>query len=229
MPEPTATWNHARGVWETEQLNLLCGHSEPYLETFMSAGSMRNGAVFARPTSAPPTGANASSSSPDFATPTAWLGRRPAHSVGDPTIWSDPQRSNDLSDQVAAMFPTPLGSDREKGGPNQRGGSGDLRLSSVAAALHAGALLPTPTSRDHKDTGDLSAMPINSILPRVVQDLFPTPRAADGAGGVFPLNRTPNMDNLETRVIRSLTGESTPPPSPDGNSEWEGQLPLPPN
>lgn len=42
------------------------------------------------------------------------------------------------------MWPTPLGSDGEKGGPNQRGGSGDLRLSS---AVH---LYPTPSSRDWK-------------------------------------------------------------------------------
>ena len=34
--------------------------------------------------------------------------------------------------------------------------------------------------------------------------LLPTPRAADGNGGVFPLVRPENMDNLETRVVRLL-------------------------
>jgi hypothetical protein len=37
-----------------------------------------------------------------WATPTAWLGRRPSHSIGDPDRWIDPARSNELSDQVAA-------------------------------------------------------------------------------------------------------------------------------
>lgn len=40
------------------------------------------------------------------------------------------------------LLPTPLASDGEKGGPNQRGGSGDLRLSSAVQ------LLPTPSLAD---------------------------------------------------------------------------------
>ena len=34
-------------------------------------------------------------------TPTAWLGRRPAHATGDPARYFNPERSNDLSDAVA--------------------------------------------------------------------------------------------------------------------------------
>lgn len=36
---------------------------------------------------------------------------------------------------ATALLPTPLASDGEKGGPNQRGGSGDLRLSSAVHYL----------------------------------------------------------------------------------------------
>lgn len=38
-----------------------------------------------------------------LASPTAWLGRREAHSKGDPKRWTNPERSNDLSDQVAFL------------------------------------------------------------------------------------------------------------------------------
>ena len=48
--QPTATWNSARGVWETNQVNLLCGHSEPFLETWPTSGMTRNGQVFELPT-----------------------------------------------------------------------------------------------------------------------------------------------------------------------------------
>jgi DNA (cytosine-5)-methyltransferase 1 len=41
-----------------------------------------------------------------LATPTAWLGRRPAHSVGDAERWNNPNRSNELSDQIADLLPT---------------------------------------------------------------------------------------------------------------------------
>lgn len=47
------------------------------------------------------------------------------------------------------LLPTPLGSDGEKGGPNQRGGSGDLRISSV------NALFPTPAAMNPNDAEDL--------------------------------------------------------------------------
>lgn len=38
-----------------------------------------------------------------LATPTSWLGRREAHSHGDPERWTNPERSNDLSDQIAFL------------------------------------------------------------------------------------------------------------------------------
>lgn len=47
---------------------------------------------------------------------------------------------------AVAMLPTPRATDGTKGGPNQRGSSGDLMLPSAVARM-----LPTPTTRDHKD------------------------------------------------------------------------------
>ncbi len=59
-----AIWNPARGVWETTAINMLCGHSEPYLVTWPSSGSMRSGQVFEQPTWAHRMDGSASSSSP---------------------------------------------------------------------------------------------------------------------------------------------------------------------
>jgi len=53
-PTPTATWNRARGVWETNQ-QAICGHLEPYSQTWPKWGSMRNGEVYEQPTPAHPT------------------------------------------------------------------------------------------------------------------------------------------------------------------------------
>ena len=47
-----------------------------------------------------------------------------------------------LADQVSALLPTPRSTDGTKGGPNQRGSSGDLMLPSAVQ------LLPTPTVID---------------------------------------------------------------------------------
>lgn len=74
---------------------------------------------------------------------------------------------------AGSWLPTPLASDGEKGGPNQRGGSGDLRLSS---AVH---LLPTPAARDgeprgsqHPDARKAGGHQVN--LNDVAEHLLPT-------------------------------------------------------
>ncbi|WP_240777982.1 HVSL domain-containing protein [Nonomuraea basaltis] len=115
-----------------------------------------------------------------LATPTAWLGRREAHSIGDPQRWTNPDRSNELSDQIAylllptplasmqgpsrreleagnprrrleaavALLPTPRATDGTKGGPNQRGSSGDLMLPSAVHQI--GASTPPPSHGGRK-------------------------------------------------------------------------------
>jgi hypothetical protein len=65
------------------------------------------GDAFELPTWEPRT--DVTESSPLLATPTAWLGRRPSQAEGDPERWHNPERSNELSDQLATMplLPTP--------------------------------------------------------------------------------------------------------------------------
>jgi hypothetical protein len=65
-----ATWNPARGVWETEQ-EVICGHLEPYLATWPTSGMTHAGTAYALPTSEHPTADSASSLLP---TPEAKLG-----------------------------------------------------------------------------------------------------------------------------------------------------------
>ncbi len=61
MSELVATWNPARGAWETEQTSIICGHSMLYSRTFPISGSMRNGRVYERPMSVPLMGGSVSS------------------------------------------------------------------------------------------------------------------------------------------------------------------------
>lgn len=44
--QPIATWNSARGVWETSQVNLLCGHSALWQEVWPTSGIAVNGQLF---------------------------------------------------------------------------------------------------------------------------------------------------------------------------------------
>ena len=85
QPQPIATWNAARDVWETPQASLLCGHSAVYSATLPASGSMRSGALYEHQTSAHPTAESESSSL--LPTPTASDGcggpcpPRPGHTV----------------------------------------------------------------------------------------------------------------------------------------------------
>jgi hypothetical protein len=47
--QPTAMWNPARGVWEKPTENLLCEHWELFSETWPTSGMTRDGQVFELP------------------------------------------------------------------------------------------------------------------------------------------------------------------------------------
>lgn len=61
MPSPFATWNRDRDIWETDQPDLLSGHSGVFSETWPASGMTRSGVAFEHPMSVPRTGASGSS------------------------------------------------------------------------------------------------------------------------------------------------------------------------
>lgn len=72
---------------------------------------------------------------------------------------------------AAVLLPTPRATDGTKGGPNQRGSSGDLMLPSAVM------LLPTPRARDGKGC---DPNPRDVDLNEAVGRLLPTPVASNG-------------------------------------------------
>ncbi|WP_436006802.1 hypothetical protein [Knoellia sp. LjRoot47] len=75
-----------------------------------------------------------------------------------------------LANEAARLFPTPRATDGTKGGPNQRGSSGDLMLPS---AVH---LLPTPTTTQRGTDANLDTREgARANLHNEVAKLLPTP------------------------------------------------------
>jgi hypothetical protein len=172
LPLP-ATWNTARTAWETDTLNLYCGHAEPSLGTWPPSGSMRNGIAWARTKSAPPTVAAASSSAPGplLSTPVASDGGTDRGSSAD---WG-------LRDEARKLFKTPTSNLGTNGGsqhPDKRkqGGHGPTLADEVEH------LLPTPAARDWKCESNLmdrNSRPLNEV----VVNLLPTPTASNPNDG----------------------------------------------
>ena len=194
-PALTATFNPARGVWETPQVNMLCGHSAPYSRTWPASGSMRNGSVSGPPTSEPPTSAPGSSSSPGLPTPRARDCRGRGFQDGLPN--------------VVQLLPTPTVSEATGTGHAARGGM-NLR--------HTISLLPTPTRADSHDTASFrpDGTPYGAGYGQTLVDaarLLPTPVRADGerqstaygrgnptlAGALLPTPRASANENRQTR------------------------------
>lgn len=149
MLQPIATWNPARGVWETQTANLMCGHLVPYSETWPTSGMTRRGTAYALPTSVHHTTASACSSSPLLKTPTAQLAmnggsqhpdkhRKDGH---DPTL-----------DEVEHLLPTPTASDSHPA-TDQRDPIRRRHLGKQVQIGDVVRLLPTPQVADQKGGG----------------------------------------------------------------------------
>lgn len=165
-PMPIATWNAARGVWETDQASLYCEHSERYSVTWPTSGMTRSGTAYPPPTSAHRTSGSGCSFSPcDLP----------------------------MSDGCSTLLPTPRASDGTKGGPNQRGSSGDLMLPSAVARL-----LPTPTT---SDTNGIGAHGTGGTDLRTAVSLLPTPQARDGR------DNSPTLPSPTTAHARMTQGK----------------------
>jgi DNA (cytosine-5)-methyltransferase 1 len=98
-----------------------------------------------------------------------------------------------------------------KGGPFERPSAGTPSLATMARRNS----WPTPTARDHKDTGDLSRVPENSLLPRVVarieREQWPTPKSSPSGPDYARANREDSGgDDLATAIARPTPGRLNP-------------------
>lgn len=159
-----ARFDPATSSWKTAQFSLLEG-LESFSETWPRSGLMLHGKCYPLPTAAPRTSASASGSWPTptaneyEASPERTLARREA-------LKAKGINGNGFGltvGQAAHLWSTPRASDGSKGGPNQKFSAGGQPLASQAA--HWG----TPTTRDHKDTGDCSGVPTNGLLGRMAK------------------------------------------------------------
>jgi hypothetical protein len=237
---PTATWNPARGVWETSQTNLFCEHWVPYSETWPTSGMTRSGAVYPLPPWVPLTSDSECSSSPTTLLPTPTASDRfgtGVHGEGGPDLRT-----------TISLLPRPRATDGSKGGPNQRGSSGDLMLPSAVAKL-----LPTPQAHDGRPSSPVLPSVATAAL-RMAQGksnledsiaLLPTPTARDWKGenqrrdtsclpgALLPTPAAADCDRSSLTYVRGnptllgavSTGVSTPLRSNAGN-EPSDVLPL---
>jgi hypothetical protein len=93
-----------------------------------------------------------------------------------------------------ALLPTPRATDGAKGGPNQRGSSGDLMLPSAVARL-----LPTPDATHGRKTTRTGP-----LLPGVVETLLPTPTATPYGNNQSPSPNAavrPSLDALAPKLL----------------------------
>ena len=247
--------------------------------TLPASGSMRNGYVFQRPASEPPTSATGGSASPGLPTPRArdskgrgWEDGLPAvvELLPTPTVSDtngtgppDSPRNDTLRAQVA-LLPTPRASAQEnrqtKRSPTQKAGKHGLCLAAEMSELSQkssrpspGALLPTPRATDgtkggpnqRGSSGDL-------MLPSAVQQLLPTPTATrpattanyrpdgtpyssgygmtllDAARTLLPTPTSADSERSSATYARgnpTLIGAVTDPPSDAGNTSSD-DLPL---
>ncbi len=144
MPEPIATWNPARSVWETDQPSL-CGHSVPYSVTWPDSGTTRSGTAWRLPRSVRHITGSGSSSSPVLPTPEAYgdAGRGGSQHPDKRRAGGHSVRLSDVTEQE--LLPTPAAADG-MGGHTHRSGprSAELLLPGVVEAVDD--LLPTPTA-----------------------------------------------------------------------------------
>lgn len=147
-PQAIATWNKARDLWETSQIDIF-GHSDVYAETWPKSGMTRGGQLFESPSWEGATTAQESSSSRSLPTPKASDGI-----MGRPRTTGRPIEKSTHLGTIVTLLPTPNtmdslpareGEARERqlrrGDPNgsRRKSMGNLREDIVAIDLDGAA------------------------------------------------------------------------------------------
>jgi DNA (cytosine-5)-methyltransferase 1 len=117
----------------------------------------------------------------------------------------DPKGENQRGDDTCltgALLPTPRATDGTKGGPNQRGSSGDLMLPSAVSSL-----LPTPSVADstggHERRGGARGeeLLLKGVARAVAEgQLLPTPTAMDSAQSGGGYNGQSNVTLTDATV-----------------------------
>lgn len=174
--QPIATWNPVRGVWETSQVNLLCGHSELWSDPWPQSGIAVNGQVFELRMQEHRTADSEFSSSLILRTPTASQGeggalgeeeaRKRGNTVGIRDQTMDIARANGqkVSREQLNVLPTPISSDAKGTGPADAN-----RETTQLRAINI--LLPTVTtqeshsgpSQQNRNTVPLNALAVYEI------------------------------------------------------------------
>ena len=164
-PDSFARFDPDTSSWRTSQTSLFSECIE-YSETWPQAGTMRSGVVFQRQRWVRRTSATESGSSGNWPTPRA---------TGSSSTMSIERRQKGMApehlSEAVRMWPTPTAfcdsmyEDRSTNHHNRRSPG----LASIV--IREEKNWPTPTSRDHKDTGDSVAngtVPVNGLLGRAV-------------------------------------------------------------
>jgi hypothetical protein len=136
-----AQWNPTTQLWETDQIDLFSGHSEPYSETFPTSGMTLAGRLLPLPQSGHPIGGNGSSSLELLHTPDTMPD---APNKGSNTK----SKPAGLGNQVIeiALLPTP-DTGMSPNGHGRRGGKPGNGSQSGASLDATVTLLPSPVAQ----------------------------------------------------------------------------------
>jgi hypothetical protein len=207
--EPFANWDPAGLRWRTSQQSLELANLPEPQAIWPVSGTWDLGGAYEHRTSGHLTAAPGSSSSPLLPMPTV----SDANGIG-----AHGDGGSDLRTSIH-LLPAAWATDGSKGGPNQRGSSGDLMLPSAVQQF-----LPTPTARDwrgHNQRHDASCLP---------GALLPTPTVADANGTRAARGGGRSNELLLTGIARTVsTGPDTDRPSDAGKPSSDAppqHLPL---
>lgn len=224
MPEPIATWNPARGVWERPETNILCEHSALYSETWPTSGMTRGGRLYPLPT--PGHRTDASESSSLLPTPAAgnfndgedlesWEARRQRNLTKG--INGNGQ-GTPLAIAAQQLLPTPRASDGPDSTSHARTWSTtDRSLHTLVHTGELGALLKTPTAQlavnggsqhpDKRREGGHGP----TLADQVEHQLLPTPAARDwksGQSNLIGTNARPLSEVVEMTLLPTPTART---------------------
>jgi len=240
MPEPTAQWNPARGVWERPETNMLCGQQVPYSVTWPTSGMTRSGRLYPRPTQALPIAANGSSSSPGLLpTPQAHdtAGAKTPEQVA--AMRARGHGVANLNEAAAHLLSTPQEFDShfdslnisDEAAERQLHRTDGIRRNTTGSLTKDLLLLKTPTAQLAVNGGSQDPEKRRAgghgptLADQVEHELLPTPRCADG---MIASNMQSNRDRLAGGARRrgTLEEEISLLPTPAARDWKSGQSNL---